>query len=471
MLTNEQNYMLIDILNNISTDAEYNEVKALGAMLNEERFALTATKFLEEKHFYYEGHRLIFKILKESIENHKFLERALAVVNTINEEDWQKLALNKEMTVRKYISYCRTSAICIMDASFYFAIVKEHYVKRQLLQEYISAIQNFADTTISYNIKDLVGNTVDRIKNIIDITSNKEVLSFKEECLKVLEERNKDEVILTGFRDLDKMIHGFRKGQFIVIGAATSMGKSAFAINIALNICNQNKKIAIWSFEMNQREIIHRIFAIRTEINSVALKNNNISEEHYNSLRNYIDNTEDNIIIRTDRIKNINDFYLECRSLKINKGVEVIIIDYLQLIHLNDNYQGNRVRELEQITNNLKNIATDLDIVIISLSQLSREISKRSNKIPLLSDLRDSGSIEQDADIIMFLCRMDILLMQEGKKPGEIAEELKNITNVIVAKNRDGGLGLCSLKFNCYLTKYFDVVENPQYIQSFNWTK
>jgi len=260
-------------------------------------------------------------------------------------------------------------------------------------------------------------------------------------------------LIPTGFTKLDELISGFKPGQFIVIGAATSMGKSAFAVNLALNICDQSQKVALWSFEMDKKEIIHRVFAIRTGLSSNILKNNTMTEEYYNTVRRYADSTQDDLLIRVDRVRNMNDFYLECRVLR-NRGVAVVIIDYLQLIHLNQDFGLNRVRELETITNNLKIIATELRITIIALSQLSREISKRSDKRPLLSDLRDSGSIEQDADMVLFLNRPDFVLQQQGKKASEIPYELVNTAEIIIAKNRDGQTGTCSLKFDRNLTKF-----------------
>jgi replicative DNA helicase len=298
-----------------------------------------------------------------------------------------------------------------------------------------------------------VASTTERIKNIIDIGADQKTLSFKEECLEVLADHKNSNLIATGFTKLDELISGFRPGQFIVIGAATSMGKSAFAVNLALNICDQSQKVALWSFEMDKKEIIHRVFAIRTGLSSNTLKNDTMTEEYYNTVRRYADSTQDDLLIRVDRVRNMNDFYLECRVLR-NRGVAVVMIDYLQLINLDQGFGANRVRELEQITNNLKIIATELGITIIALSQLSREVHKRDGKRPILSDLRDSGSIEQDADIVMFLHRPDFVLIQQGRTFDEIPREVRNTADVIVAKNRDGQTGTCSLKFDRNLTKF-----------------
>jgi len=453
MLTNQQSDTLATVLSDASVGAYENEHIAIGCMLSNENAALYGIKVLEEKHFYYEHNRLIFKVLKETLEKDQILERTIAIINTISEEDWQKVLLDKELTLREYIAGCLSKAVAIFNPQACFSTVKEHYVKRELLKEHIKAIQNFADTTIAYNIKEIVASTADRIKNIIDISADQKTLSFKEECLEVLADHKNTSLIPTGFTKLDELISGFRPGQFIVIGAATSMGKSAFAVNLALNICDQGNKVALWSFEMDKKEIIHRVFAIRTGLSSNILKNNTMTEEYYNTVRRYADSTSDDLVIRVDRVRNMNNFYLECRALKIN-NVKTIIIDYLQLINLDQGFGTNRVRELEQITPNLKIIATELGITIIALSQLSREVHKRDGKRPILSDLRDSGSIEQDADIVMFLHRPDFVLIQQGKTFDEIPREIRNTADVIVAKNRDGQTGTCSLKFDRNLTKF-----------------
>ena len=234
-------------------------------------------------------------------------------------------------------------------------------------------------------------------------------------------------VINSGFKDLDQIIDGFRSGQLVTVGAGTGVGKSAFAVNLALNITKQGYKVGLWSFEMDKEEVYQRIIS---NISEISRKDRLHAEERYNTVKKYFKEAKDNIQVFTDRIKDLGSFYLQCRKEAIKENMKVIIIDYVQLIHLSGFTGLNRVSEIELITKTLKNIASELGITIIILSQLSREYQKRENKQPILSDLRDSGSIEQDSNLVIFLHRQD-------DYPLALKEFEKMIT-VIVAKNRDG---------------------------------
>ena len=271
--------------------------------------------------------------------------------------------------------------------------------------------------------------------------SNKEE-SYKEEILKVLNHKE-EESINTGFKQLDEAIGGFKAGQLITIGAATGVGKSAFAINLALNITSQGHKVGLWSFEMDKKEVFERIFSIKT---GLAKKDKLSTEERYNAVRKYSDETSDDIGIYTEYIKDLDRFYLQCRQMSMRKNMKVVIIDYLQLIRLSNEANNNRVHQIEGITTKLKEIASDLGIVIVILSQLSRSYQSRVDKTPILSDLRDSGSIEQDSNIVILLHRPD-------RQPSHY-NGFEQCTQVIVAKNRSGSSGMFSLKYISNLTKF-----------------
>ena len=194
---------------------------------------------------------------------------------------------------------------------------------------------------------------------------------------------------------------------------------------------------------MSEEEVVERITSVVT---CISKKDNVRQEERYNAARKYIDSTSDNIQIFTDRIRDLSSFYLQCRRLSIRENMKVVIIDYLQLIHLSNDARGNRVAEIEYLTTNFKNIASELGITIIILSQLSREHKRREDKTPMLSDLRDSGSIEQDSNVVIFLHKPD-------DQPSHFNKSEKLI-RVIVAKNRSGSVASIILKYQGYITKF-----------------
>ena len=260
--------------------------------------------------------------------------------------------------------------------------------------------------------------------------------------------------ISTGYKLLDDFIDGFRPGQLITIGAGTGVGKSAFAVNLAVNIMKQGYKVGFWSFEMDKEEVYQRIIS---NITGIDKKDKLHSEERYNAVKEYFKKNKHkhNIQVFTDHIKDLGSFYLQCRKGSIKENMKVVIIDYVQLIHLSGFSGSNRVTEIELITKRLKNIASELGITIIILSQLSREHRKRDNPQPILSDLRDSGSIEQDSNVVIFL--------HEEAQPVDFKKSEKMIT-VIVAKNRDGYGGHFRLKYQGSIMKFEDYKGNKNRI-------
>ena len=265
---------------------------------------------------------------------------------------------------------------------------------------------------------------------------------YKAEVMQVLNTKEQA-VISTGYKSLDQIIEGFMPGQLVTVGAGTGVGKSAFAVNLALNITKQGYKVGLWSFEMDKQEVYQRIISNITEISRMDKL---CSEERYNAVKEYFKENKHNIEVFTDRIRDLGSFYLQCRKEAIGENMKVIIIDYVQLIHLSGFSGNNRVAEIELITKTLKNMASELGITVIILSQLSREYQKRENKQPILSDLRDSGSIEQDSNLVIFLHRQDDYPL--------VLKDYEKIITVIVAKNRDGRSGSFVLKYQGNITKF-----------------
>jgi replicative DNA helicase len=318
---------------------------------------------------------------------------------------------------------------------------------------YIDALEKLLDTKSSEGVHNVVNSVVDDSKSNLELLAiDNQEENFFQQALRILNTKEA-KLISTGYKQLDKIIGGFKGGQLITIGAGTGMGKSAFAVNIALNILRQEYGVAIWSFEMDEYEVVQRLFSVQT---GKSYKTERYQEERYNLIRKFLEELSQELIIRTQPIKDLSLFYLDCQKGMKKKNLKVVIIDYLQLIHLSgSNKKATRVAEIEYITNSFKNIANELGLVIIILSQLSREHQRRDDKTPILSDLRDSGSIEQDSNIVMFLSNLP-----EKLTPRISFSKWEKPMALHVSKNRSGSTGFVKFKYTGYITKFTELVED-----------
>jgi replicative DNA helicase len=430
----------------------HNEQIALGYMLSDEEVAVLGHQMLSSSYFLLPHSAYLFKKISSFIERGDSIANAKIMVDSILDEDWQKIDQKHEINKQNFISNCMAFATPFLGinlaAEGMFNRIKDQYLRREFIAHYAKGYKAMIDTT-NDNLENIATDSVASFEKTLDSLTNRcEHEDYKSLALRILNQKS-TEKIASGFKALDGIIGGFRTGQLVTIGAGTGVGKSAFAINLALNFCDQGEKVALWSFEMDQEEVMHRVFAIRSGISSEDFKNTQVSDEHYNDLIKYIDGTRDDLRIFTHRITDLNSFAMECRRLRKKDNIRIVIIDYLQLIHLNKNYENNRVRELETITNKLKSIAAEYGILVIALSQLSRAGSGRGDKTPVLSDLRDSGSIEQDSNVVLFLHK------GEDDKVTIIGEK-ERVIHIVIAKNRNGKIAKCCLRFNGSITKFSD---------------
>ena len=424
----------------------HNEKMAIGHMLQDEQAAISASKILHEKYFFTSYGVHILKIVKSCIEKGDSVNDINVKVRSIADEDWKEIAPECNVTKQDYLHDCCVYALpmvgLIAAAEASFKKVQEQYLRRTMLAQYQEAIGRILNTSNVHDLQSVVHEVATKSNDSIDGMITRKEETYVEQALEALNQKEQS-FISTGFGQLDEVIEGFRPGQLITIGAGTGVGKSAFAINLALNIANQGHKVGLWSFEMDKQEIFERIFSIKT---GLSKKEKPMQEERYNAVKKYLDKTTDDIRMFTDPIKDLSNFYLQCRKLSLRENMKVVIIDYLQLIHLSSDSNGNRVAEIEFLTTNLKNIAGELGITIVILSQLSRAYQKRDNKTPMLSDLRDSGSIEQDSSVVIFLHRPEM-------QPSHYSV-FEQCIKVIIAKNRSGLSGSFFLKYLRNTTKF-----------------
>ena len=283
--------------------------------------------------------------------------------------------------------------------------------------------------------------------NLIENNGRDDFMPIDKVMLKVLNNieaahNNKGAVtgLASGFTDLDKLTTGFHPGDLILIAARPSMGKTAFAVNMAqYATIKMNKKVAVFSLEMSREMLGIRLLASQARIDAQRLRNGDLRDDDWSSL---VEGAEEigasNLILDDTKGLTISELRTRCRKYQLNQGgLDLVIVDYLQFMSASANSRSeNRQQEISEISRALKNLAGELGVPVIALSQLSRAVEKRENKRPMLSDLRESGAIEQDADIVMFLYREEYYLKDT---------EDQNVTEVILAKQRNGPTGTVKL--------------------------
>lgn len=327
----------------------------------------------------------------------------------------------------------------------------------------LRGLQNTATKIIEMTSDDMIipDEIIDKAEALVfDISKKnktKDVLSIKEllgEEYQRLEEiyRNTDlySGITSGYPSLDKMISGFNPSDLIIIAARPSMGKTAFALNTAFNAAKSGKSILIFSLEMSSSQILQRLLSINSGIGIQKIRNGFLKDEDWKKLGN-ASNFLGNFHINIADIPNITvmEMRAAARRMKAAGKLDMIIVDYLQLIKGSNLRIENRQQEISEISRSLKGLARELDVPVIALSQLSRAVEQRADRRPMLSDLRDSGAIEQDADIVAFLYR-------DGYY-NEKNDTTKGDTEIIIGKQRNGPVGTVKLKFIPELAKFAEV--------------
>jgi replicative DNA helicase len=251
----------------------------------------------------------------------------------------------------------------------------------------------------------------------------------------------------TGFNDLNALLGGLQRSDLIIVAARPGVGKTSFLLSLALNAARlANARVAIFSMEMSNEQLVQRLVSAETGINSQKLRGGNLDDSEWTLFTQSVINLG-NLSIYLDDTPGISPLEMrtKCRRLYREHGLDLIIVDYLQLMNSGQSHNDNRVQEIGYISRNLKELARELNVPLISAAQLSRQVEQRADKHPMLSDLRESGSIEQDADIVMFIYRDELY---------NEATEHPNQAEIIIAKHRNGPTGIVTLHFNKALTKF-----------------
>ncbi|EIA19354.1 replicative DNA helicase [Listeria fleischmannii subsp. coloradonensis] len=328
----------------------------------------------------------------------------------------------------------------------YYALIFED---KALLRRLIRTATQIA--TDGYSREDELDALMDEAeKSILEVSGRKNVGAFKNikdvlvktyDDIEILHNRKGDITgIPTGFKELDKMTAGFQRNDLIIVAARPSVGKTAFALNIAQNVATKtDENVAIFSLEMGAEQLVMRMLCAEGNINAQNLRTGSLTSEDWQKLTIAMGTLSNSGIFIDDTPGvRVNEIRSKCRRLKQESGLGMIVIDYLQLIQGSGRGGENRQQEVSEISRSLKALARELEVPVIALSQLSRSVEQRQDKRPMMSDIRESGSIEQDADIVAFLYREDYY-DREGENDGTI--------EILIAKQRNGPVGDVKLAF------------------------
>ncbi|HSA07732.1 MAG TPA: replicative DNA helicase [Candidatus Gastranaerophilales bacterium] len=423
------------------------EQAVLGAILIDPNAIAKTIDILKPESFYKQSHKNIFSSMVFLFNNSDPIDVVSVSENLKSKEKLDSVG------GRAYINDLALSVITSANVEYYAKIISEKSVLRELIKaggEITSIAYNDVSPEKAVDAAEQLIFSISQKKTAENLTHVGEIVL---DSYKLIEERynNRDELVGTpsGFYDLDSLTAGFQPSDLIIVAARPSMGKTTFCLNIAQEVGIKRKKpVAIFSLEMAKEQLVQRMLCSEAEIDANRLRTGHMHAEDWQKLAKTLGEMNDcPIFIDDSPGLTISELRAKCRRLCISqKELGLVIIDYLQLMEGSDTRRNDRVQEISQISRGLKGIARELKTPVIALSQLSRAVESRQNKKPMLSDLRESGSIEQDADIVMFIYR------EEYYDPDNI--EKKGKAEVIVAKQRNGPIGSVDLLFQNNITKF-----------------
>ncbi len=427
------------------------EKSLLGAILISDNVFPEALERVKYKDFYDNRHAAIFRAMTALYEAHRPIDLLTLTAETKSQKTL------KEIGGAPYLTELTTFVPTASHATAYADLVAAAATRRRLIKAGTSiATAAYEEST---EIGDLVGRAEKELFEVSDKTTKTDytdLSSLLVDAYNRIEDLHKNKGALrglkTGFRDLDKKTAGLQKGDLIIIGARPAMGKTTFAQNIAYNAATINKRgVLFFSMEMAASEIVDRMVSDVSGVDNWRIRTGNVTDEDFARIGDslgemdevplYIDDTSSMTILE---LRN------KARRAAHDHDIGLIIIDYLQLLQGSDRYAGNRVQEVTEISRGLKTLARELEIPVIALAQLSRQVTGRDDPRPVLSDLRESGSIEQDADLVMMLHRPDYYHNEDGYEP-------THITELIVAKHRHGPVGKIELYFHPELLRFMSL--------------
>ena len=424
------------------------------------------TKYAEDKiceeldsdMFFSEANQRIFTAIKNLHQNKIPLDSA-----TVKNEIDKKGSISAIGGI-EYLSDVIDSVISAANVDYYIDIVKDKALRRKLIDVTSNIVAN------SYNEEEETNDLIDDAeKKIFSVTKARKAGEFKSigEVIRSTQEqlerlaKNQNDItgIPSGFYDLDKLTSGFHENELIIIAARPAMGKTAFGLNLAVNAARySDKAVAIFNMEMSAEQLAMRMIAAAGGIEQNKFRTGRLEHNDWKKVNEAMSELgETNLYIEDSSGMTMSEIRAKCRRLATSeKGLSMVVIDYLQLISGSAKYEGNRQQEVSEISRSLKTMAMELQIPVIALAQLSRSVELRENKRPIMSDLRESGSIEQDADIVAFLYRDDYY-----NKPASENTDV-SVTELIIGKHRSGSTGTIELLFERSMSNFRNYIKKEE---------
>ena len=425
------------------------EQAVIGSMLTDKDAVSASVQVLKAEDFYREDNKAIYMAILN------LYHRAEPIDIITVKAELESMGKFEQVGGLEYLTELPTKVPTTANAQKYIKIVEEKAKLRRLIKTANEIIELGYDPT--ENVDDIMENAEKKIFNMMQDKDQKGYSPIKDvlvETFTQLEElyNRKQHItgVPSGFSELDYKTAGFHGSELILIAARPAMGKTAFALNIATNAAlKANVPVAIFSLEMSKEQLVNRIICSEAMVDSNKVRTGKLEEPDWLKLAESIGPlSETQIYIDDTPGISITEIRAKCRKLKMEKNIGMVVIDYLQLIQGTNKRGGSREQEISEISRSLKILAKELNVPVIALSQLSRAAEARPDHRPMLSDLRESGAIEQDADIVMFLYRDDYY-NQESEK--------KDIAEVIIAKHRGGSTGTIELLWLGSYTKFVNL--------------
>ena len=428
------------------------EKSLLGALIINNDVLPEILTIVKPRDFYDERHQIIFDAILNLYDNHKPVD-----LLTLSSELKSRKQLDK-IGKASYLAELSNFVPAASHAKAYAELIEKASTRRRLINAGTKIAERaFQDDA---NPDELIGSAEQELFEVSDKIVKSDYVSIDQllaDAFDRIDDLHKNKGSLrglkTGFRDLDKKTAGFQKGDLIIVGARPAMGKTTFAQNLTYNIASINKKgVLFFSLEMGANEIIDRMISDVSGVDNWKMRTGNLSDEEFQKIGDAMDEMDDlPIYIDDSSSMTIVELRNKARRAMHDHDIGIVIIDYLQLLQGSDRYKGNRVQEVTEISRGLKILARELKIPVIALAQLSRNVTGRDDPRPVLSDLRESGSIEQDADLVMFLHRPDYYRQNDDNY------EETHITELLISKHRHGPVGKIELYFHPELLRFMSL--------------
>ena len=424
------------------------EQSVIGSMLMDREAIMAASEIIDSADFYQHQYGILFETMLE-LYNEGTPVDLITLQDRLREKD-----VPPEISSLEFAKDLLSSVYTSTNVRQYAQIVYEKSILRKLIKE------SEETANICYlgkeRVDDIMEDTEKRIFSLLQKRNTGDFVPIKDVVLNALDKielasKNRGSVtgIPTGFIDLDYKTSGMQPSDLILIAARPSMGKTAFVLNIAQHMAFKNDvTAAIFSLEMSKEQLVNRLFSLESKVDSQSIRTGNLSDDDWAKL---IESAgiigKSNLIIDDTPGISVSELRSKCRKYKLEHNLGIIIIDYLQLM-TGSKRSDSRQQEISDISRSLKEVARELSVPVIALSQLSRAVEQRPDHRPMLSDLRESGAIEQDADVVMFIYRDDYYNKDSEKK---------NIAEIIIAKQRNGPIGTVELVWLPNYTKFANI--------------